>query len=211
MNALERFTHAMAELPLVAILRGMHPGEAESVGRALVAAGWRIIEVPLTSPQALQSIAALSRSLPEVLVGAGTVLQPDQVREVHEAGGRLIVAPNFDAGVVREAVRLGMACLPGVLTPTEAFAALATGATGLKLFPAEMISPPAVKALRAVLPSAPLLPVGGIHASNMAAYRDAGATGFGIGSTLYRPGVSPSDVQRQAMELAAAWRGTILA
>jgi 2-dehydro-3-deoxyphosphogalactonate aldolase len=134
------------------------------------------------------------------------------VREVHAAGGQLVVAPNFNAEVVREAQRLGMVCLPGVLTPTEAFAALAAGASGLKLFPAEMIAPAAVKALRAVLPAqALLLPVGGIGTDNMGAYRAAGANGFGIGSALYKPGMTAAEVKHNAMDFMAAWAGTMRA
>ncbi|MET0312469.1 MAG: 2-dehydro-3-deoxy-6-phosphogalactonate aldolase, partial [Burkholderiaceae bacterium] len=178
----EKFDTALAALPLVAILRGVTPEEAPAVGEALVASGWRLIEVPLNSPEPLRSIAALSQAFPQALVGAGTVLSAGQVREVHEAGGSLVVSPNFDAAVVQEAVRLRMVCLPGVMTPTEAFAALQAGAHGLKLFPAEMISPAVVKALRAVLPKdVPVFPVGGITPDNMAAYRAAGASGFGIG------------------------------
>ncbi len=197
---------------LVAILRGITPAEAPAVGAAIVQAGIEVLEVPLNSPQPLQSITALREQCPLALVGAGTVLTAGQVREVHAAGGRLVVAPNFDASVVREALHLGMACVPGVATPTEAFAALAAGAHALKLFPAEMITPPVLKALRAVLPAdVPLLPVGGIATHNMAAFRAAGADGFGIGSALYRPGRSAVEVATAAREFVAAWRGTISA
>lgn len=210
MNAHEKFAGALAACPLVAILRGLGPEEAHAVGEALVTSGWGLIEVPLNSPDPLRSIAALAKAFPGALVGAGTVLQPEQVREVHAAGGELVVAPNFDAEVVREAARLGMVCLPGVLTPTEAFAALAAGASGLKLFPAEMIAPAAVKALRAVLPpQALLLPVGGISTGNMSAYRAAGANGFGIGSALYKPGMAAAEVKRNALDFMAAWAGTM--
>jgi 2-dehydro-3-deoxyphosphogalactonate aldolase len=199
-------------LPLIAILRGIQPNEALGVGQALADAGWHMIEVPLNSPQPLISIAALAAAFPHLLIGAGTVLHPDQVRDVHKAGGKLIVSPNFNAEVVRAAVDLGMVCLPGVLTASEAFAALDAGATGLKLFPAEMIPPAAVKALRAVLPaSTQLLPVGGIDAANMAAYLTAGASGFGIGSALYKPGRSADDVKRIALDFKAAFEGTIRA
>lgn len=195
---------SLASLPLVAILRGIRPEEAVPVGGALEGAGWRVIEVPLNSPQPLRSIAELARAFPHVLVGAGTVLQPEQVIEVHRAGGRLVVAPNFNADVVRAAVDLGMACVPGVVTPTEAFAALDAGATALKLFPAEMIPPSAVKAMRAVLPASTLLlPVGGITTANMPDYRAAGANGFGIGSALYRPGDAPEAVRAKALAFAA--------
>ena len=210
MNAVERFTAAWARCPLIAILRGLRPDEAQAIGEALVQSGWRLIEVPLNSPRPLQSIATLAKACPDALVGAGTVLTAAQVREVHAAGGQLIVAPNFNAEVVREAVRLKMACVPGVLTATEAFAALDAGATGLKLFPAEMIPPAAVKALRAVLPPPTLLlPVGGIAIGNMSGYRSAGADGFGIGSSLYKPDMTAAEVKRNALDFLAAWAGTI--
>ncbi|MDB5883499.1 MAG: 2-keto-3-deoxy-phosphogalactonate aldolase [Ramlibacter sp.] len=212
MNADEKFAAAWQRLPLVAILRGVRPEEAPAIGEVLTRSGWSLIEVPLNSPQPLQSIAALTKLLPDALVGAGTVLDAQQVRDVHAAGGRLIVAPNFDADVVREARRLGMACLPGVLTASEAFAALRAGVNGLKLFPAEMIPPAAVKALRAVLPQeALLLPVGGVSTANMGAYRAAGADGFGIGSSLYKPGTNVADVERSALAFSAAWAGTLRA
>ena len=203
-----QFASALAACPLVAILRGVQPGEVQAIGAALIASGWRIIEVPLNSPDPLRSIRTLAQAFPAALIGAGTVLQPGQVSQVHAAGGRLIVAPNFDPEVVREALRLDMACLPGVLTATEAFAALAAGATGVKLFPCEMIPPAAVKALRAVLsPEALVLPVGGIGKSNMGAYLAAGADGLGIGSALYRPGMDACTVEQNALDFIAAWAG----
>lgn len=206
------FRTAFAACPLVAILRGITPAEARPVGQALVAGGWRLLEVPLNSPDPLASVAALAAGFPRAVVGAGTVLHPAQVALVHAAGGRLIVAPNFNPDVVREAVRLGMACLPGVFTATEAFAALDAGATGLKLFPAELMPPAGVKALRAVLPRQTLvLPVGGITPANIAAYRRAGADGFGIGSALYTPGATAVQVERAAHDFLAAWAGTIRA
>ena len=152
-----KFAAALGAAPLVAILRGLPPADAVAVGQALVAQGLTIIEVPLNSPLPLKSIGTLAAALPHALVGAGTVLTPQQVREVHAAGGQLIVSPNFDAKVVDAAVRLGLVCLPGVMTPSEAFAALAAGASGLKLFPAEIVTPAAVKALRAVLSAGALL------------------------------------------------------
>ena len=149
----------------------------------------------------------MAEAFPEALVGAGTVLTAQAVRDVHAAGARLVVAPNFDPDVVGEAVGLGMVALPGVLSASEAFAALAAGAAGLKLFPAEMIPPAAVKALRAVLdPATVVLPVGGISLDNMAAYRAAGASGFGIGSSLYKPGTAAEEVGIAARRWAAAWR-----
>lgn len=205
-SALDKFRSAMQALPLVAILRGLTPAEAEPVGDALVGAGFRLLEVPLNSPEPLASIALLRRRFPDALVGAGTVLDAAQVRAVHEAGGELIVAPNFDAAVVAEARRLGMVSLPGVMTPTEAFGALAAGATGLKLFPAELASPAVVKALLAVLPrGTALMPVGGISPDNMQPWRDAGAAGFGIGSSLYKPGKSAAAVAADAIKFVAAY------
>jgi 2-dehydro-3-deoxyphosphogalactonate aldolase len=202
----------LAACPLVAILRGLSPAEALPVGQALVDAGLRILEVPLNSPQPLDSIAQLARAFPQALVGAGTVLTPAEVRAVHGAGGRLVVAPNYSEAVVREAVALGLVALPGVATPTEAFAALAAGAHGLKLFPAEMLSPAVVKALRAVLPrEALLLPVGGIGPATLAAWRGAGADGYGIGSSLYAPGVGAATVGQRARDLVAAAAGTLRA
>lgn len=207
MNALNKFETALHTLPLVAILRGLSPVEALDVGAQLTAAGFGLIEVPLNSPDPIQSIALLAAHYPQALVGAGTVLTAREVREVHAAGGQLIVAPNFNPEVVAEALRRHMVVLPGVMTPSEAFAALAAGAHGLKLFPAEMVSPSVVKALRAVIPAAvPLLPVGGITPENMAAYRAAGASGFGIGSALYKPGMTAAQVGAAAQRFALAWR-----
>lgn len=199
-------------LPLVAILRGIAPAEADAVGDALHAAGWRLLEVPLNSPQPLQSIEKLARRFPDAIVGAGTVRTAAEVRQVHAAGGRLVVCPHFDGRVVEAAAQLGMVVLPGVMTPTEAFASLDAGATGLKLFPAEIIPPAAVKALRAVLPPEVLLfPVGGITPAGMAAYRAAGAGGFGIGSALYKPGMDAQAVAASARAFADAWAGTMRA
>ena len=199
---------ALAQLPLIAILRGLTPAEAPAIGEALVSSGFAIIEVPLNSPEPLHSIAALTRKFPQTLIGAGTVLNAQQVKDVHAAGGRLVVAPNFNPAVVAQALALNMVVVPGVTTPTEAFAALDAGAHGLKLFPAEMISPDTVKAMRAVLPkAAALMPVGGITPDNMAGYRAAGATGFGLGSALYSPGRSAQAVQQQAQAFVRAFTG----
>lgn len=205
-----RFRTLLGRFELVAILRGISPPEAVPVARSLADAGFRLIEVPLNSPQPLDSIRALVPELPDAMVGAGTVLEPGQVHDVHAAGGQLVVAPNFRRDVVAEAARLGLACVPGVATPSEAFAALDAGATALKLFPAEMIPPAAVKAIRAVLPAGVLLlPVGGIGTGNMAAYRAAGASGFGVGSALYQPGLDAAEVLARAQAFAAACAGTI--
>lgn len=199
---------AMAQLPLIAILRGLTPAEAPAIGEALVSSGFAMIEVPLNSPNPLTSIKALTHQFTNTLIGAGTVLTAQQVKEVHAAGGRLVVAPNFNPAVVAQALALNMIVLPGVATPTEAFAALDAGAHGLKLFPAEMISPATVKAMRAVLPStAALLPVGGITPNNMAAYRTAGASGFGLGSALYAPGRLAQEVKIQAKAFVRTFRG----
>lgn len=199
-------SRAMAHLPLIAILRGIEPDQALAVGQVLVDAGWRIIEVPLNSPKPLHSIAALRARLGPCLIGAGTVMDAQQVRDVHAAGGQLIVSPHFDPAVVTEAKQLGMIALPGVATPSEAFAALRIHADGLKVFPAEMVQPAVLKAWCAVLPShTPLFPVGGIHPDNMAAYHRAGANGFGIGSALFKPGMSIADVQQQALRFRQTW------
>lgn len=203
---------ALSKLPLVAILRGIVPAEAQAVGDALYGAGWRLLEVPLNSPEPLRSIAGLAQRLPDAVIGAGTVRTVEEVRQVQAAGGRLVISPHFDARVVREAAALGMVCLPGVLSASEAFAALEAGATGLKLFPAEMIPPAAVKALRAVLaPDVLLFPVGGIAPGTMAPYRAAGANGFGIGSALFKPGMDAAGVAASARAFADAWAGTMRA
>ena len=208
MNAHQKFAHALQTVPLIAILRGIKPAEALPVGQVLLLAGWTLIEVPLNSPEPLGSIAALASAFPQALIGAGTVLSVDDVRNVHAAGGQLIVSPNFNPAVVREAVRLGLVCLPGVMTASEAFAALESGATGLKIFPAEMITPAVIKALRAVLPSGTVvMPVGGITTGNMRPYLAAGANGFGIGSALYKPGMPAAEVAQHAMDFIAAFAG----
>jgi 2-dehydro-3-deoxyphosphogalactonate aldolase len=207
-NPAQTLAQALTHLPLIAILRGLTPAEAPAIGQALVDKGFAIIEVPLNSPEPLQSIATLTRLFPHTLIGAGTVLNAQQVQDVHAAGGRLVVAPNFNPAVVAQALALNMVVLPGVATPTEAFAALEAGAHGLKLFPAEMVSPATVKALRAVLPkNTALMPVGGITPDNMAAYRSSGASGFGLGSALYAPGRSAEQVRLAAQNFVNAFRG----
>ena len=194
-------------LPLVAILRGLTPDEAVDTGRAIVEAGFRMLEVPLNSPRPIDSIARLAKALgPDVLVGAGTVMTPANVAAVADAGGRLIVMPHADATVIRAAKAEGLLCVPGVATPTEAFAALDAGADALKLFPAEQTTPAVLKAWRAVLPrEVPVMPVGGISPDNMAPWVAAGATGFGIGSALYAPGRSLDDTMQRARAFAQAW------
>ena len=204
-----RFTAATAALPLVAILRGITPSEVEAVGAVLYEAGFRLLEVPLNSPDPFASIALLRRSLPvEALVGAGTLLSPERVERLLEAGGELVVMPHADTQVIRAAKVAGLLCVPGVATPTEAFAALDAGADALKLFPAELVTPAVLKAMRAVLPkSTLLLPVGGIAPDTMAPYLAAGANGFGLGSALYAPGMSSAQVGERANAFVAAWRG----
>jgi 2-dehydro-3-deoxyphosphogalactonate aldolase len=203
----ERFQSAMRELPLIAILRGLKPTEADAIGEVLFEAGFRLVEVPLNSPQPFDSIALLRKRLPQAVVGAGTVLTAADVRAVAAAGGELVVAPNFDRDVVVETVELGMASLPGIMTPTEAFAALAAGAHGLKLFPAELASPAVVKAMLAVLPKGtPLIPVGGIAADNLAGWHAAGAAGFGLGSSLYKPGDDARTVRAKAANIVSTFR-----
>ena len=188
------------QCPLVAIIRGVRPEEAEAIGAALFEAGIRIIEVPLNSPEPLRSIERLAATLGDrALIGAGTVLECIDVACVADAGGRLIVSPNSDEAVIHAAVAAGLVSAPGYFTPSEGFAALKAGAHALKLFPAEAASPAVVKAQRAVIPKeVPLIVVGGVTPGNMTPYLEAGATGFGLGSGLYKPGQSPEEVRRQA-------------
>ncbi|MEY3639682.1 MAG: 2-dehydro-3-deoxy-6-phosphogalactonate aldolase [Pseudomonadota bacterium] len=204
---LSQFHAHMDSLPLVAILRGLKPEEALDVGQAIVNAGFHILEVPLNSPDPLQSIQILVTAFPHALVGAGTVTTAQQVRDIKAAGGQLIISPHLDDNVVCEAVNLGLISLPGVATPSEAFRAIALGAHGLKLFPAEMISPAVVKSMRAVLPKQiRLIPVGGIGMHNMTDYRNSGASGFGIGSALFAPGKSAQAVGESAAAFVQAWK-----
>jgi 2-dehydro-3-deoxyphosphogalactonate aldolase len=195
-------------LPLIAVLRGITPEEIPAVGAALVANGFRILEVPLNSPRPFDSIAALAEKFGDrCLVGAGTVTAVDEVKQVAAAGGRLIVMPHGDTAVIRAANRQGRVCIPGVATPTEAFAALAAGADGLKMFPSDQLPPSALKAWRAVLPPETLVfPVGGIRPDNMGPYWAAGANGFGTGSNLYQPGSTVEHVRAAAAAYAAAFR-----
>jgi 2-dehydro-3-deoxyphosphogalactonate aldolase len=204
MNELQR---RLAPLPLIAILRGARPDEALTLGAGLLAAGFRALEVPLNSPEPLVSIARLAAAFGErALVGAGTVLHPDQALQVADAGGRLVVMPHGDPAVIRAASARGLLCVPGVATPTEAFAALDAGADALKLFPAEALPPRVVKAWRAVLPREVwLLPVGGITPASLAPYLAAGASGFGLGSALYRAGMSAAAVASAATAFAEAY------
>lgn len=200
------FSTAFSACPLVAILRGVTPDEAESHVETLVEAGFTLIEVPLNSPSAFLSIERLAaRFGAQAIIGAGTVLTAADAARVRDAGGRMIVAPNFDRRVADAATAAGLVYGPGVATPSEAFAALEAGADFLKLFPAELIPPVGVKAIRVVLPSgARLVPVGGIAPETMAPYRDAGSAGFGLGSALYRPGQSPRETGEKAAAFIAA-------
>jgi len=197
---------ALSACPLVAILRGVHPDQCVAIGTVLAEAGFTVIEVPLNSPEPMRSIAMLAAALgTRALIGAGTVIEPQQVDAVAGAGGRLIVMPHADPRVVTAAKARGLAALPGFATPTEAFAALDAGADGLKLFPAEANPPAVLRALRAVLPRETLvLPVGSITVDNMAAYWSAGASGFGLGSALYKAGASAEQVAQSAARFKAA-------
>ena len=202
------FFNALAQCPLVAILRGIQPDEAVEVGTTLIAAGFTLIEVPLNSPEPLVSIAHLREACGgRAIIGAGTVLTEDEVAAVADAGGEIVISPNANKDVIVAAKRQGMVSLPGIATPTEGFTALDAGADALKLFPAEVLSPAVLKAMRAVLPAdVPLLPVGGIGADNMAACVAAGADGFGMGSSLYKPGKAATDVGRDGRKIIAAWK-----
>jgi 2-dehydro-3-deoxyphosphogalactonate aldolase len=200
------FSDALSRCPLVAILRGVKPSAAVEIGQVLVDASFAIIEVPLNSPEPLESISLLVKAFgSKALVGAGTVTSADQVIEVGEVGGRLIVMPHADESVVRAAKAGGLYALPGFATPTEAFAMIAAGADGLKLFPAEANPPKVLRALRAVLPKkVPVLPVGSITPDNISDYWAAGANGFGLGSALYKPGAAPAQVAASAAQFMAA-------
>ena len=194
-------------LPLIAVLRGITPEEVPAISGALIAEGFRVLEVPLNSPRPFESIRLLAKACGEqCLVGAGTVLAVADVARVRDAGGKVVVMPHADTAVIREAKALGLVCVPGVATPTEAFAALAAGADGLKMFPAEALPPGALKAWRAVLPrDALVFAVGGIRPDNMAPYWTAGATGFGTGSNLYAPGARAENVRAAAAAYAAGF------
>jgi 2-dehydro-3-deoxyphosphogalactonate aldolase len=201
---------ALKQCGLIAILRGIRPDEVEGVGLALYDAGFRIIEVPLNSPEPFESIRVLRNVLPaNCMVGAGTVLSPAQVLQVKDAEGQLIVMPHSDPEVIRAATAAGLASAPGVATVTEAFAALAAGADILKMFPAEQLGPIVVKAWRAVIPaSVMLVPVGGITPDSLKEFTAAGASAFGLGSALYKPGMTVEQVRKNADAFVGAWKQT---
>ena len=205
----QAFDDAFAKCPLIAILRGVKPEEVEAIGEALVDAGFTILEVPMNSPDPLDSIARLARRLEgRAVVGAGTVLRVEDVDAVGAAGGTLIIAPNANVRVIAAAADRGYVALPGIATPTEAFAALDAGAAALKLFPAEAARPAVLKAMRASLPTdTRVLPVGGIVPEIMAEWRKAGAAGFGLGSALYAPGMTAADVATRAAAFMSALKG----
>lgn len=208
MKAPSDFADAFARCPLVAILRGIEPRDAAAVGDVLVAAGFTLIEVPLNSPQPLQSLELLARRLgSHAVIGAGTVLRAAEVTEIQSAGGRMVVSPNTDRAVIEATAAAGLASLPGYATVSEAFTALAAGAHVLKLFPAEGSNPGALKAQLAVLPkSAPIAAVGGISEQSFGPWLAAGATGFGLGSALYKPKSTAAQVAERARALMAAFR-----
>ncbi|WP_447929581.1 2-dehydro-3-deoxy-6-phosphogalactonate aldolase [Sphingopyxis fribergensis] len=208
MTHVAAFDAAFARCPLIAILRGVKPDEVEAVGEALVEAGFSLIEVPLNSPDPLDSIGRLAdRMKGRAVIGAGTVLTTADVAAVADAGGTMIISPNTNVDVIAASARAGLVSLPGFATPSEAFAALGAGATALKLFPAEAASPAVLKAFGAVVPAGTrLLPVGGIAPETMAPWLAAGAAGFGLGSALYRPGLSAKEVGDRARAFIAALR-----
>ncbi|MEA3081953.1 MAG: 2-dehydro-3-deoxyphosphogalactonate aldolase [Sphingomonadales bacterium] len=205
MSANELLHHYLDQCPLVAIIRGVTPGEAELIGNAIYEAGIRIIEVPLNSPDPLDSIGRLAKQFGDrALVGAGTVLKAEQVDRARQAGARLIVSPDTNSEVISAAAAAGLVSTPGYFTPTEAFAAIRAGATALKLFPADGASPAALKAQLAVIPKhVPILAVGGIKPDNMRPWLDAGASGFGLGGGLYVPGQSPEETLAKARAYVA--------
>jgi len=209
MNSInENWQSALSQLPLIAILRGVTTTESIEVATVLIEKGFRCIEVPLNSPDALRTIEVLATQFgQDVIIGAGTVLSAESVIDVINVGSTLVVAPNLSRQVAQEALRHDCIYCPGVATPSEAFDAIGLGASALKLFPAEMLSPTVIKAMRAVLPAQTLLlPVGGINPHNMGVYKQAGADGFGLGSGLYKPGKSISEIASDAVKYVVAWQ-----
>lgn len=211
MTHLAAFDAAFARCPLIAILRGVRPDEVEAIGDELVAAGFTLIEVPMNSPDPLDSISRLARRFEaRAVIGAGTVLTATNVQAVIDAGGTMIISPNANLSVIAASAAAGVVSLPGIATPSEAFAALDAGATALKIFPAEAASPAVVKAMLAVLPNGTrLLTVGGIGPDSMGSWRAAGAAGFGLGSALYKPGMAAAEVGEQARRFVAAFGDTV--
>lgn len=205
MSHIAEFDAAFARCPLIAILRGVKPDEVEAIGDELVAAGFTLIEVPMNSPDPLESVSRLAKRFAgRAVIGAGTVLKVAQVQAVADAGGTMIISPNANLDVIRASTAAGLVSLPGILTPSEAFAALDAGATALKLFPAEAASPTVLKAMRAVLTEARILPVGGVSPDTMAPWIAAGAPGFGLGSALYKVGMTAEQVGANARAFVAA-------
>jgi len=205
-TSLAAFDAAFASCPLIAILRGVRPDEVVAIGEELVAAGFTLIEVPMNSPDPLDSVARLVAALGDrAMIGAGTVLTVDQVAAMRDAGGRMVISPNTNLDVIRASAAAGLVSLPGIATPSEALAALDAGATALKLFPAEAASPTILKAMRAIMPSdLRVLPVGGIVPEGMSPWRQAGAAGFGLGSALYKPGMTAAEVGIRARAFVTA-------
>ena len=196
---------------LIAILRGLTVSDAVPVGECLYESGFRTLEVPLNSPDPLLTISALKEALPaNCMVGAGTVLTVKQVRKCHEAGAQIIVSPNTDVAVIAETIRLGMLSFPGAATPSDAFAAIGAGATSVKIFPADQVGINGLKAWTAVVPKEiGLIPVGGVDAANIGEWMAAGATGFGIGSSLYKPGIAVEKLRQRAVAMIAAWASSL--
>jgi 2-dehydro-3-deoxyphosphogalactonate aldolase len=205
-TSLATFDAAFASCPLIAILRGVRPDEVVAIGKELVAAGFTLIEVPMNSPDPLDSVARLAEAVGDrAMIGAGTVLTVEHVAAMRDAGGRMVISPNTNLDVIRASAAAGLVSLPGIATPSEALAALDAGATALKLFPAEAASPVVLKAMRAILPKeVRVLPVGGIVPEGMAPWREAGAAGFGLGSALYKPGMTAAEVGVRARAFVTA-------
>lgn len=207
MTLLAQWQDILQTLPLVAILRGLKPEESVEVGEALMEAGFKIVEVPLNSPEPFVSIEKLAKSLGNrAIVGAGTVLNVESVRKLADVGGQIVISPNTNVEVIRESKALGLISFPAFFTATEAFAAVDAGADALKLFPAELAGPKGLKALKAVLPKdLPIFPVGGVEPDNMHTYLEVGAAGFGIGSAVYKPGDTPEIVFKKAKAFVDGW------
>ena len=201
-------TRCLDELPLIAILRGIQPDDCLDIGHTLFEIGFRLIEIPLNSPDPFKSIKKLAFDLNgKAMIGAGTIFHKKQLQFLCDAGGKLAVMPHCDLELIREAKSLNLICIPGVASPSEAFAALNAGADALKVFPAEMIVPRVLKAWKSVLPErTKLFPVGGILPNSMSPYLDAGATGFGLGSALYLPGQTVKDVQANGKSFFKCWK-----